>query len=193
MRKYAIVSCFALFLTIICKPVCFAQKVDSVLSITDTIATSKHSPRKATILSMVVPGAGQIYNHKWWKVPIIYGGGAALFYSFTFSQNFYRSFVDAYKYRTDMDSTTVDQYPLISTENLLVAKDYYRRNRDLSIIGLGLLYVANVVDAYVDAQLFDFDVSDNLSLHWQPQMQVMNTGQMYAGIGFNLNIKQSRK
>lgn len=135
----------------------------------DTVSVHKiHSPKRALISSAALPGLGQVYNKKYWKVPIIYGGAAALIYSFSFNNGKYQAYLDAYRARTDGDPSTTDAYLQYSPENLILLKDYYRRNRDLSAIGMVLLYSLNMVDAYVDAQLFDFDVSDDLSLQIRP-------------------------
>jgi hypothetical protein len=145
-----------------------------------------HSPKKATIMSAILPGSGQAYNKKYWKIPIIYGGFAGLAYAISFNNKEYKIYKEAYKFRLDGDETTTDDYVgVYSNNDLTTLKDYYRRNRDLSIIGMGILYVLNIVDASVDAHLFDFNVNENLS------MQIMPTSNpnLYAGIGVKFSIK----
>lgn len=143
----------------------------------DTTSLVKvHSPKKALLYSTVLPGLGQVYNKKYWKLPIIYGGAAALIYSFSFNNGQYQKYLDAYRFRTDNDPSTTDNYTQYTADNLILLKDYYRRNRDLSAIGVVLLYGLNIVDAYVDAQLFDFDVSDDLSLQIRPHMGIQEAG-----------------
>ena len=131
-----------------------------------------HSPRKATLLSTVLPGLGQAYNKKYWKIPIVYAGFAAMGYLFTTNNNRYNNFKKALILRSDGDENTVDayatQYP--NQQSLVEYKDYYRRNRDLSVIGFALFYVLNIVDANVDANLYYFDVSDDLSLECRPAL-----------------------
>lgn len=130
-----------------------------------------HSVRKATVLSAVLPGAGQVYNRKAWKVPILYAGFAGLGYLVYFNQKKYTEFEDALLLRYDDDPATVDEYTDVYTDdNLRTLSDYYIRNRDLSIMGLTLVYVLNIIDAHVDAHLFNFNMDDDLSLNWQPVM-----------------------
>jgi len=136
----------------------------------DTLQIKKHSPKKATILSAVLPGAGQFYNRKYWKMPVIYAGFGTLAYFINANQTRYTDFRQALKFRTDNDSTTVDNFPLYSAEGLLQAKNYYRRNVELSCIFTVILYTLNVVDAAVDAHLYDFDIGDELSLKIQPAL-----------------------
>ncbi len=136
----------------------------------DSLILDKHSPRKASLYSAVLPGLGQAYNKKYWKIPVVYVGFGAMTYFFVRNNNRYQGFKRALITRTDGDENTVDayatQYP--NQASLVEYKDYYRRNRDLSVIGFSLLYILNVVDANVDANLYYFDVSDDLSLHWSP-------------------------
>jgi hypothetical protein len=145
-----------------------------------------HSPKKATLMSTILPGAGQAYNRKYWKIPIIYGGFAGLAYAINFNNKQYREYKRSYSSRLDNDITTIDPYVGIYSDNDLVTlKDFYRRNRDLSIVGLGLLYVLNIVDASVDAHLFEFNVNDDLSLHVTP---ITGTN-MLAGVGLRLGYR----
>ncbi|CAN5465414.1 hypothetical protein BH11BAC1_BH11BAC1_20570 [soil metagenome] len=133
----------------------------------------KHKANRAALFSAVLPGAGQIYNKKYWKPPIIYAGFIALGYAIEFNNRNYKIFRRAYQYRTDPDSTTIDEFVNIypDANALLVRKDYYRRTRDLMWIISSGVYILNIIDAYVDAQLSDFDISDDLSLNAQPGIQ----------------------
>src|SRR5207342_636009 len=122
---------------------------------------------KATIFSAVLPGAGQVYNKKYWKVPIIYaalGGMGYLFYINNYDYNYYRTNLAA-KY--DNDSSTNNETPY-STDQLIELKKSYKKNRDLAIIGGSLVYLINIIDANVDAHLATFDVSDDLSMKLSP-------------------------
>jgi len=137
-------------------------------------------------MSALLPGAGQAYNKKYWKIPIIYGGFAGLAYAIRFNNKEYNIYKDAFSARLDGDENTTDAYVGIYSENdLATLKDFYRRNRDLSIIGTGLLYLLNIVDASVDAHLFDFNVNENLSMNIMPTASPY----MYAGIGVKFSIK----
>ncbi len=131
----------------------------------------RQSPTTATVFSTFVPGLGQIYNQKYWKVPIIYGGFASLYFVFDFNNRNYTRLRTAYNYRTDNDESTVDTDLVnLSDEAIAYYMDSYRRTRDLTVIGMFVLYAANIIDANVDANLYDWDISDNLALRFEPTL-----------------------
>ena len=145
-----------------------------------------HSPTKASLLSAALPGAGQFYNKKYWKIPVIYAGFTALTYFVVSNNKDYKTYKEAYKFRLDQDESTTDNYVgIYSDEDLATLKNYYRRNRDLSVIGISILYVLNIVDAAVDAHLFYFDVKEDLSFQVTPGY---NYG-LANGPTLGLNIK----
>jgi hypothetical protein len=150
--------------------------------------TSKHSPRLATILSAVVPGSGQIYNRKYYKPPIIYAGGFFMIRAIANNQEEYLRYNSAYKLRVDGDASTIDEFEgVYSEQNLLLIKNNFRRNRDLSYIGLSVVYILNILDAYVDAHLFYFDIGKDVKAQWAPQIMPMRNN-MNAGLSFSLNF-----
>lgn len=153
-------------------------------------AKKYHSPKKAALLSTALPGAGQIYNRKWWKVPVIYAGAGALTYSFQFNQSRYVKYRDAYKYRIDGDAGTVDNYVgIYSDDNLNTLQQYYHRYRDLTVIGFAALYALNIIDASVDAHLYNFDVSDDLSFNIQPTLiNTMSMDHYVTGVSFSIKF-----
>ncbi len=155
----------------------------------DTIkSTAAHSVRKATLFSALLPGAGQVYNKKIWKVPVIYAAFAGMTYLIRFNNENYKKFENALLLRYDEDPNTVDEYAEVySDDNLRSLSDFYRRNRDLSVIGLSAVYVLNIIDAHVDAHLFTFNVDDNLSFNWSPQVQ-HGPGHTTPGIHLSLNF-----
>lgn len=169
-----------------------STKAQSTATSTTTPVDSskyKHSPRKATLMSALLPGLGQIYNRKWWKVPIIYGGFAGVGYAIGFNQKYYSDFKKALVYRLDGNPNTVDDYVgKYSSANLDELQRYYRKNRDLSIIIAVGVYLLNVIDANVDAHLFDFDVSNDLSLNIRPA-QLPAYGRPVATPGLSLTLK----
>jgi hypothetical protein len=142
----------------------------------DTLAYKpEHSPTKASIMSAILPGAGQVYNKKYWKVPIIYAVGGYLGYAVWYNNKEYHRFREDYKAATDNDPNTVDEFNgVVPAEQLQYVKDQYRRQRDLSFMALSVWYVLNIVDASVDANLYDFDVSDDLSL------KLFNNGNIFT-------------
>lgn len=139
------------------------------------------NPKKALWLAIALPGAGQIYNRKYWKLPIFYGGIAGCVYAITWNNQQYRDYQRGYLDLMDDDPNTQSYNSFlhlgtkITEENksyyqnvFKKRKDKFRRWRDLSIFAAVAVYALSVVDAYVDASLSDFDISDNLSLHIAP-------------------------
>jgi hypothetical protein len=143
------------------------------------------SPRKASIYSAVLPGAGQIYNGKYWKAPIVWVGMGTFAYMAIDNQSKFMRFKDAYLLR--QDGGTDEFYDILTPEALINEMDRYRRFRDLNIIGATLFYVVQIIDANVDASLSDFDVSDDISLRiGQPGTSFAATQQ---NLGFTLTLK----
>ena len=129
---------------------------------------------------------GQIYNKKYWKLPIIYVGFGALAYSINYNQVQYKKFLYAYKDR--LNHIPDENFVRYSDEGLNSLQHYYHRYRDLSVIGTLALYLLNVVDATVDAHLFSFDVSENLSFNLRPTL-INTAGINQYSTGVALNIK----
>ena len=163
---------------------------DTLKAPVDTFYT-KHRANRAAVYSAVLPGLGQAYNKKYWKIPILYSGFVALGYFIEYNNRYYKIFRKAYRYRVDGDSSTVDdyvrQYP--DANSLLVARDYYRRTRDLMWIISSGVYVLNIIDAYVDAHLSDFDVSDNLSISTQPVFRFTGNGEAVPALSVCLSFR----
>jgi hypothetical protein len=126
-----------------------------------------HSPKRATIMSAVLPGLGQIYNKKYWKVPIIYGGFAVAGWYLNDNNKQISLYKDAFKAETDGDPGTDNGTGFTSTQ-LEELISQYKTWRDLSYIAIAAIYVLNIIDANVDAHLFYFDVGEDLTLNIQP-------------------------
>ncbi len=140
----------------------------------------KRDPRRATMLAAVFPGAGQIYNRKYWKLPILYGGAFTLGYFIKFNNEQYVLSRDSY---INVKAGLPDHYKgTYSQEQLVQLREYWRRNRDLLIIISGFTYLLNIADAAVDAHLSSFDVSDDLSMKYQPVLY-MAGNQPVIGLG----------
>ena len=122
---------------------------------------------KATLMSTVCPGLGQLYNKKYWKIPIIYTGLGAAIYFYSQNNHQYKNYQSAYLAETDDDPNTINNSNQNSS-NLIILQDHYRDNRDLSAFLFILMYALNIVDASVDAHLLNYNVNDNLSLYLQP-------------------------
>lgn len=169
-----------------------ALKNPKSVVMTDTVAGKKKKrdwatwapdPKRAMWLAIVVPGAGQIYNRKYWKLPIVYGGFLGCAYAWRWNNQMYRDYSQAYMDIMDDDPNTqsYNQFLHLGMEitddnkeryqNLFKRrKDYYRKYRDLSIFCLIGVYALSVIDAYVDASLSQFDISKDLSLKIEPSI-----------------------
>ena len=140
-------------------------------------------PKRAALYSALLPGAGQVYTKKYWKVPIIYAGLITSAYYINESQELFDLYKTAYLNRLDGENNDEIQGKYTNT-HLLTLIEHYRRNREISTLLFTLTYVLNIVDASVSAHLFDYDVSEDISLHIQPlYMPKENAG------GLSLSIK----
>lgn len=145
--------------------------------------------QKATTLSFVCPGAGQIYNGSYWKVPIVVVGMASMVYVIDWNQRGYTRFKTAYDLATDGDDATIGEFPYTSEESLRSIKNSYRRNRDLAIIGTVAVYLVQVADAHIDAHMQAYDISDNLSMKVSPCItQTMGKSGITNNFGFNITM-----
>ena len=145
--------------------------------------------QKATTLSFVCPGAGQIYNGSYWKVPIVVAGMASMIYVIDWNQRGYTRFKTAYDLATDGDDATISEFPYTSEESLRSIKNAYRRNRDLAIIGTVAVYLVQVADAHIDAHMQAYDISDNLSMKIEPCItQTVGADGITNNFGFNLTM-----
>lgn len=161
-------------------------------------STKLQPPRKSVLRSAIIPGWGQARNGKWWKVPLVYGGFVGLGLVYNFNNQYFKKFLEESQFRkanTGTDPSTVFLYPEyrgISAEQIYSAKDFYRRNRDLTLYSSILFYGVQMIDAYIDARLATFDVSDDLSLKIKPSIYIPS----YSSVGYpspvpmlTLNIK----
>lgn len=143
-----------------------------IASVVDALSVynkGKHSPATATIFSTLVPGMGQVYNEKYWKVPVIYGGLSSFYFLASWNNRGYKRFKTALKLLKDGDDSTIDEFGGKRTDTeLRYYMNTYKRNRDLSVLGFTVVYVLNILDANVDAHLYDWNVDDNLSFRVEP-------------------------
>lgn len=181
------------------------QKTDSLARVLPNdpvvlpeIKTFKPDSKRAVIYSMIFPGLGQIYNRKYWKLPILYGGFLGFTYAISWNNSHYKDYMNGYIDIVDDDpntnrwekfvpygqtAETVDKTWLSNA--LKDKKNYFRYYRDFSIIGAVALYGLAIVDAYVDAQLFDFDISPDLSMRIQPAV-LMKDGAGFPGKAYGV-------
>jgi len=145
-----------------------------IIAQNDTIRKKKdpaeHSIARAAIYSAALPGLGQAYNRKYWKIPIIYAGFGVIGYFVWDNTVNFSLYREAYVYKANnetypIDNPLVDRYDLTQLQR---GMDFYRRNRDLSYIIGAVWYVANILEAYVDAHFFDYDISEDLTLRVSP-------------------------
>lgn len=190
---------------------CFAQLADTLeikkntsVQSDDLLKPYKHSPHKASIYAAVVPGLGQIYNKKYWKLPILYAGIGGVIYSIQFNSENYDKYRSAYRdflirdpknmsYLKVIENTTITledvhgPYADWFQKTLDNRRKYYRRYRDISYAGLVAVYLIQIVDATVDAHFKNFDISDDLSLNLEPT--ILSTPQEPIGaVGFQLKF-----
>lgn len=192
-----------------------AQKTDAYASQEDSVfidgtavevpeIEKKHSPHKASFYAAILPGLGQAYNKKYWKIPILYAGIGGVAYGIHFNTKYYNKYKAAYRdfiIRDPGNKSYVEFIPIGLTEEQIYGeyeqwfqealdskKQYYRRYRDLSYIGMVGLYVLQIVDASVDAHFYNFDISDDLSMQVQPSMMPPAPGE-FAGMGLQLKFK----
>lgn len=167
--------------------------------------TWRPNPQRALWLALVIPGGGQIYNRKYWKLPIVYGGFVGCIYAMTWNNMMYRDYSQAYLDIMDDDPNTASYNKFLHLGRQINAsneerykqvfksrKDKYRRWRDLSFFCMVGIYAVSVIDAYVDAELSSFDISKDLSLKVRPTVMgnsSINTNPLYAAsLGVNCSF-----
>lgn len=164
----------------------------------------KPNPTTATWLALVIPGGGQIYNRKYWKLPIVYGGFVGCMYAYNWNGQMYKDYRQAYLDIMDSDPNTNSYkdffrpgYDFEANKEYLKSvfkkrKDRYRRWRDLSIFATIGVYALSVIDAYVDAQLATFDINDDVNLSVEPQVisgkEHYSRDTNYYGLNFHITF-----
>ena len=161
---------------------------------TKPVVVKPHSPHKATFYSAILPGLGQAYNKKYWKIPILYAGIGGVVYGLNFNTDNYNKYRRAYRdfliqdpgnksYLKVLPPTMTEdqisdggQYASWFETALENKRNYYKKYRDLCYVGLAAVYVLNLIDASVDAHFKTFDVSDDLSMHIEPTVSPMYGG-----------------
>ena len=181
----------------------------SLVMKTDSIQKKMSQPKKRFVpdsnrsvwLAMVFPGAGQIYNRKYWKLPIVYGGFVGCAYALGCNNKMYKDYSQAYLDIMDTDPNTKsyeDFLPFNSSiagqeerfkEIFKKRKDAYRRQRDLSIFAFVGVYLLSIIDAYVDSELSDFDITKELSLKVEPTMFNDTKNQKINSVGLQCSLK----
>ena len=175
----------------------------------DSIQKNIPQPKKRFIpdsnrsvwLALVFPGGGQIYNRKYWKLPIVYGGFVGCTYALSWNNKMYKDYSQAYLDIMDDDPNTKsyeDFLPMNSSiagqeerfkEIFRKRKDAYRRQRDLSIFAFIGVYLLSVIDAYVDAELSDFDITKDIGLRVEPAVINDTRSKNFGSVGFQCSLK----
>lgn len=144
----------------------FAQvKKETVLAVKDTSKPQEIdplTPAKAAFYSAILPGLGQAYNKKYWKIPLVYGAIGTSLYFYIDNNKKYHDYRDAYKRR--LEGYNDDNYQFLDESRLIAGQKFYQRNRDLSALFVVAFYALNIIDANVDAALIQFNVSERLSM-----------------------------
>ncbi|KDN54321.1 DUF5683 domain-containing protein [Flavobacterium seoulense] len=176
----------ALFLIILSNTAALAQKKaesDEVAQDTlKSIDIDPLTPAKAAFYSAVIPGLGQVYNKRYWKVPLVYGAIGTSLYFYLDSNKKYHQFRDEYKRR--LEGKPSAEYDYLDDSRLISAQKFYQRNRDLSSLFVVGFYVLNIIDANVDAALMQFNVDDRLSI--KPTIYQNNLNYK-TNVGLNLS------
>ena len=160
-----------------------AIAIDSILEIRDPI--NPLSPAKAAFYSAVLPGLGQAYNKKYWKIPIVYGAIGTGIYFYVTNNKEYNRYRDAYKSRL-AGFENDEFFGRVTTEGLQRGQKFYRRNKEISLLVTMGLYALNIIDANVDAHLMQYNVDDNLSL--APHFKI-DQFDASSNLGLTLNFK----
>lgn len=152
--------------------------------------TKRHSPMKASLFSAAVPGLGQGYNKKYWKIPIVYAGFAGLGYAVYHTASNFQGYRNAYRLQVDGDPITIGSYKGVEDAATLKSyRDHFKRNLDISAICMAVWYALNIVDAAVDAHLFEWNMSDDLSMRVEPILfPSFSSNYAQAGIKFGFHF-----
>jgi hypothetical protein len=155
-----------LFLGVFINTTAFSQeKTDAIFVTKDSIKSNNIdplTPAKAAFYSAILPGLGQAYNKKYWKIPLVYGAIGTSMYFYLDNNKKYNQYRNAYKRR--LEGYNDDDFSYLDNSRLIAGQKFYQRNRDLSALVTVAFYVLNIIDANVDAALIQFNVDENLSL-----------------------------
>jgi hypothetical protein len=193
LRKTFLNKLILCFLTVAVLLPCKNIYAQEVKSITDSVFIKKHSPIKAQLYSAILPGLGQIYNRKYWKLPIIYGIGGAVIFSYFYNRDYYEDLNNAYVevYYMVPPPTEYEFRGRVITynikEQLYSNKEKFRKWKDYALVGIAAVYLLNVIDAMVDAYFLEFDVSDDLSLRLGPS--IINNDMYASTMGMKFCVK----
>lgn len=145
-------------------------------------------PNKALLMALAFPGGGQIYNEKVWKVPLIYGGILTSIYFFEFNNRRYKQFLVALDIIRDPRSTAPNPFPNLNQDGIIRNVNFWRKNRDSMFLVFAGIYALGAVDAFVDAHLSGFDISDDLSFSIEPSVEPLLASNAAVGVSFKIKF-----
>ena len=173
-----------------------ARDTSKVLSSNDTLAADtvpavpQHSPTKAMWMSVVLPGLGQVYNKQAWKIPIIYGGAAGVTYfaitNYRSREKFKNELINRQNGNTD---ALLERYANYPDDNIYSLYQSYNRSFQLSLVIGGVFYALNIIDAYVYGHLFDFEITDDISLHLRPNVDMFTFDNGFSSPATGLTVQ----
>ncbi len=165
--------------------------VDTVEKKTGFFKKNYPDPMKAGGMSLVIPGSGQVYNGRWWKVPLIYGALGGMVYAIVWNTDQYNRFQTAYQLKLDDQPHEFSGTTFDNPQALRSIRDTYDKNRQLSYVGFVLVYLLNGIEAFVDAHLQNFDISEDLSLRLKPQLGIDALSlQPVWGVGISIPLNK---
>ena len=181
-------SILVLFLFLLSSVSVFAQDENATILVAKDSVQSNNidplTPAKAAFYSAVLPGLGQAYNKKYWKIPLVYGAIGTSIYFYVDSNKRYRQYRNAYKAR--LEGVVTEDLAFLDNNRLITGQKFYQRNRDLSALFIAAFYALNIIDANVDAALLQFNVDENLSL--KPVLYP-NDVTMRTNVGLTFNYR----
>lgn len=177
----------------------YAQEVDTVrveqliVEIEDELSDEERipgykDPNKAILMALAFPGGGQIYNEKVWKVPLIYGGILTSIYFFEFNNRRYKQFLVALDIVRTPGSTEPNPFPNLNQDGIVRNVNFWRRNRDSMFLVFAGIYALGAVDAFVDAHLSGFDISDDLTFSIEPSVEPLLASNAAIGVSFKIKF-----
>ncbi len=181
---------------IICSSSVYSQ-TDSLIvdtAETQTVLVKTKNPKAAALMSAIVPGLGQAYNEKYWKVPVVFAALGTIGYFAYKNNGLYKDFEQAHLYLTDtIPSTNILAIQIMGADydasQAKIIEDVYHRDRDFMIVLFAGVYMINIIDATVDAHLFDYDISEDLSLRFRPVIFSPNQHENVLGLRCSLTFK----
>ena len=167
--------------------------IDSSLLIDPASGQKYPNPKKAAILSLALPGAGQVYNKRWWKLPFVYAALGGVVYAIDYNSGLYKRFREALILERADQPHEFSGLSIGTEQALLNKRDEFDKNRQLAYVGLFAVYALTAVEAFVDAHLKNFDIDEELGFELRPQLETVPLlGQPIIGMGVHIPLDKKR-